>query len=131
MANYRRTHIPWGAYFLTIVTHQRYPLFYDARTRMFLREPFSVRKQVTHPTICRTAVERFEMSGLTRLFFFYFRRFLIDGGFDFSISQGGEQEGRQGGDADGGCLEFVLLLRVEQGCYRCRLYRQGDQEFSR
>ena len=38
MADYRRTHIPWGAYFLTIATHERYPLFHDARARVFLRE---------------------------------------------------------------------------------------------
>jgi len=38
MANYRRRHRPWGAYFLTLVTHRRMPLFWNPRARELLHE---------------------------------------------------------------------------------------------
>lgn len=38
MSRYIRSHREWGAYFLTIVTHDRYPLFRDSVARRLLRD---------------------------------------------------------------------------------------------
>lgn len=38
MSNYRRSHLPWGAYFLTLVTHERYPLFREEQARQYLHD---------------------------------------------------------------------------------------------
>lgn len=38
MPQYRRWHLPWGCYFLTLVTQDRYPLFDDSTARKLLRE---------------------------------------------------------------------------------------------
>jgi putative transposase len=38
--NYRRWHRTWGSYFITIATHERYPIFRDARARLLLGRAF-------------------------------------------------------------------------------------------
>jgi putative transposase len=38
MSNYRRWHREWAAYFLTLVTHQRMPIFAQSSARTLLRK---------------------------------------------------------------------------------------------
>lgn len=48
MPNYKRIYRPEGAYFFTLVTHQRRQLFYDAVARCLLHQAFAVEKS-EHP----------------------------------------------------------------------------------
>jgi len=48
MPHYRRSHRPWGTYFLTVVTHDRFPLFADATARTLLGHAMRMTFE-THP----------------------------------------------------------------------------------
>jgi len=94
MANYRRWHRPWGAYFLTLVTHERMRLFRDSRARELLHEaiahvrrnwPMTIHEAVLLPDhlhlLCAIPAEEQDYSTRVRLIKHRFTRaWLASGG---------------------------------------------------
>jgi putative transposase len=54
MPNYRRAYVPGGTFFLTVVTHDRAPLFHDALARKCLRESMALARR-DHPFVLLAA----------------------------------------------------------------------------
>jgi putative transposase len=110
MPNYRRNFVPGGAYFFTVVTHRRTPIFDDPRARALLGTAF--RECLIHMPFCINAIvllpdhlhtiwtlppgDEAYPQRWARIKASFTRNWLASGGREQAITAGSQRDGRRG-----------------------------------